>query len=118
MLSQNFINIFCGPLFFIRLSACEKDIILEDECDTYIVEVFRNTELIGGESYEKMEFQDILFTENGGLMSLNAATKKSILESWLEGSCDTNDFHSHRRSVKLTADIFREIFKRRKERFG
>ena len=117
-LTQNYISIFCGPLFHIHLNFFQPDLLPEDDVDNYIVEIYRNTQLIGGKSYEKIESKDSLFVEGEGNISLNYVAKRNILENWLEDSCPTNDFALHKRAVKLTADIFEEILKRRKERFN
>lgn len=117
-LSQNYISLFCGPLFNVRLSYFQPDKIPQGTFDKYIVEVQRNTALVGGESYLVQEFEDKTTTATGSLGSRNLAAKFAILAAWMYDTCEQTDFALHKRSVYLTSRLFEEIFSRRQERFS
>ncbi len=118
-LTQNYISLFCGPLFNVRLSFFQPDKIAEDESDLYVVEVCRNTRLIGGDSYYWEEFEDKVVAPNGRFASLNNDSKRKLFKRWMNNDiCAETDFALHKRSVQLTSRLFEEIFNRRKERWG
>ena len=117
-LTQNYISLFCGPLFNVRLSFFQPDKLPKDECDVYVVEVCRNTGLVGGESYYWQEFEDKAVAPDGRFVSLNNDSKRTLFKQWMSGACPQTDFALHKRSVGLTARLFEEIFTRRKERWG
>ncbi len=117
-LTQNYISLFFGPLFHVRLNFFQPDKLPKDECDVYVVEVCRNTGLVGGESYYWKEFEDKAVAPDGRFVSLNNDSKRTLFKEWMKGSCPQTDFPLHKRSVQLTTRLFEEIFTRRKERFG
>lgn len=117
-LSQNYISIFCGPLFNVRLNFFQPDQIEPDDCDRYIVEICRNTSLIGGESYCCYEFEDKTLSMTKKRITLNRKAKQTLFLKWMDGECPETDFALHKRTAWLTWKIFEEIFARRKERFG
>ena len=117
-LTQNYISIFCGPLFNVRLNFFQPDQIKADDCDRYIVEICRNTSLIGGESYCCYEFEDKTLSISKKPMTLNKKSKQELFLNWMNYNfCPKTDFTLHKRTVWLTWKIFEEIFARRKERF-
>lgn len=117
-IAQNYISLFFGPLFNVRLSFFQPDKLPQGECDVYVVEVCRNTGLVGGESYYWQEFEDKAVAPDGQFTSLNNDSKRALFKKWLNGTCPQTDFALHKRSVGLTARLFEEIFTRRKERWG
>ena len=117
-ITQNYISIFCGPLFNVRLNFFQPDQIEPDDCDRYIVEICRNTSLIGGESYCCYEFEDKTLSVAKKRISLNRKSKEKIFLDWMNGDCPETDFALHKRTAWLTWKLFEEIFARRKERFG
>lgn len=116
-LTQNYISIFCGPLFNVRLNYFQPDKLAPGECDYYIVEVCRNTALIGGESYCCYEFDDKTLSILNKPITLNKKSKQDIFINWMNGICPETDFALYKRTVWLTWKLFEEIFARRKERF-
>ena len=118
-LTQNYISLFCGPLLNVRLSFFQPDRLDKEDSDVYVVEVCRNTGLVGGESYHWEEFDDKVVAPDGQFASLNNDSKRMLFKQWISGTCpEKTDFALHKRSVQLTARLFEEIFARRKERFG
>ena len=117
-LTQNYISLFCGPLFQVRLSFFQPDQLPKGEYDYYVVETQRNTALVGGKSYERKEMEDKTLIAPGYLNSLNMASKFKILEQWLSDTCADTDFTLHKRTAELTSRLFKEIFTRRQERWG
>ena len=118
-LTQNYISLFCGPLFNVRLSFFQPDKLDDDDTDLYVLEVCRNTGLVGGDSYYWREFEDKIVAPDGRFASLNNDSKRMMFKQWMQqGSCPETDFALHKRSVQLTTRLFEEIFARRKERWG
>ncbi len=117
-LTQNYISVFCGPLFNVRLNYFQPDKLAPGECDYYIVEVCRNTALVGGESYHFDEFEDKTLSIAGKPVSLNKKAKEKVFLDWMNGSCPETDFALHKRTAWLTWKLFEEVFARRAERFG
>ena len=116
-ITQNHISLFCGPFFHVRLSFFQPDQIPQGTFDKYVVEVQRNTALIGGKSYICHEFEDKAELITGSWGSLNLEAKFKILSAWMQDTCQETDFSLHKRSIMLTERLFEEIFTRRKERF-
>ena len=117
-LSQNYISVFAGPLFHARLGYFQPD-TLPSSGDTYVLEICRNTALVGGHSYQREEFSDLDLSAPGTEpMSVTMQAKLDIIHQWLEGACPATDFAKHKRAVQITERIFEEILKRRKERFS
>lgn len=117
-LTQNYISIFCGPLFNVRLNYFQPDKLPSGEYDYYAVEVCRNTAVVGGESYCCYEFEDKTSSMVNKDISLNRKSKETLFLNWMNGSCPETDFALHKRTVWLTWKLFEEVFARRKERFG
>ena len=117
-LSQNYISVFAGPLFHARLGYFQPD-TQPSSGDTYVLEICRNTVLVGGRSYQREEFSDLDLSAPGTEpMSVTMQAKLDIIHQWLEGACPATDFAKHKRAVQITERIFEEILKRRKERFS
>lgn len=117
-LTQNYISLFCGPLFNVRLNYFQPDKLEHNDCDRYIVEISRNTALIGGESYCCYEFEDKTLSMAKKPVTLNKRSKQKLFLNWMNGSCPETDFTLHKRTVWLTWKMFEEVFARRKERWG
>jgi len=117
-LTQNQIHLFCGPLLDVRLTYCQPDTLAKDETDTYILEVQRNTALVGGKSYVREEFTDRTPLFIGTLGSLNLSAKFNILGSWVTDTCAETDVLLSKRTAGVVSRLFEEVFARRSERFG
>lgn len=117
-LTQNYISVFCGPLFNVRLSFFQPDQLPQGVYDNYVVETTRNTALVGGKSYSRIEMEDKTLITPQQFNSLNMASKFKILEQWMADTCPATDFKLHKRTAQLTARLFEEIFARRKQRFS
>lgn len=82
--------------------------------ENYRIMIFRNSDLVGGKTFEQHYFEDIMLKEYNGKpykQSLNGQAKEDIVRKWVEGRPTESNFYDHSNTVKFMSKIYEYMFK-------
>lgn len=107
-----------GPLASIQVHSYQSHEVLkkdlevsgagnEDHFDIYF---FRNTDLVGGDPFEKISLGEQMKSEaTGKYMGHNEKAREKCLLDWLNDKESKSEFSSHRKTNEILSKIYKEI---------
>ena len=116
---QEIISIELGHILCIYIYKMSAGKVLHENIgsDEFVVKIFRNSNLLGGDTLINKKFnKEVVFEigekEHVGTIGMAARTK--LIYDWLYGGNQISNLESHVNSIRFLAEIYKSIFNARK----
>lgn len=107
------LNVQVGPLLNLQIHSYQAREIKERDASTqagavehFEVYVFRNTDLIGGQPFERIDIQSLAHLRGPEALGFNEQAREQSIMSFLTGDTATSDLLDHDLSIGLLASIY------------
>lgn len=117
------INIQLGPLLNVQIHSYQSDQRLKNknkrydvgEMDNFDIYIFRNVELIGGKSFEKISINKLI--KNDDFLGNNEKAREICFKNFYDNKKGDSDFIKHQQSILLLKKICESIVKKSNIKF-
>jgi len=112
------INIQVGPLFNIQIHSYQSTEVNETTdisktsiggIDHFDIYIFRNTNLIGGKSFEKISLNDLLLNNQSSDLGNNEKAREKCFLNFINRELDNSNLKDHQKSILLLTKLCESV---------
>tara|TARA_Y100000590_G_scaffold307419_1_gene347059 strand:- start:1882 stop:3252 length:1371 start_codon:yes stop_codon:yes gene_type:complete len=120
------LNIQVGPLLNIQVHSYQSDQKSKlaygghglGEYDHFDILIFRNNDLVGGKSFEKISSKNLITETGDSFIGLNESARDFCIKNFLDSDFSHSNIFKHKRSIKITEKIYESIIKDKPRKFA